>query len=74
MHPKNYVLCMHKFRPYQHQKLSLKSYTLKQSEHVLKIDDQNPRLRKVNSDSEQECVNPSHQYSEASSADKEIRF
>ena len=51
-----------------------KSYTLKQSEHALKIDDQNLRLIKVNSDSEQEHVNPSHQYSEASSASKEIRF
>ena len=50
-----------------HQKMSHKSFTLKQSEHTLKIDDQNPRLIKVNSDSEQEHIKPSHQYSEASS-------
>ena len=29
-----------------------KSYTLKKSEHALKIDDQNLRLSEVNSDSE----------------------
>ena len=68
MHLKNYVLCMQKFWSYQHQKISHKCYTLKQSEHTLKIDDQNLRLIKVNSDSEQEHIKPSHQYSEASSA------
>ena len=46
---------------------------LKQSEFALKIDDQNLHLSKVNSDSEQEH-NPSHQYSEASAAGKDVRF
>ena len=57
-----------------HQKMSHKSFTLKQSEHTLKIDDHNLRLSEVNSDSEQEHNNPSHQCAEASAASKDERF
>ena len=59
---------MQKFWPKQHQKISYRSYTLKQSEFALKIDDQNLRLSEVNSDSEQEHNKLSHQCAEASAA------
>ena len=59
---------MQKFWSNQQQKISHKCYTLKQSDYTLKIGDQNLRSIIVNSDSEQEHIKPSHQYSEASSA------